>query len=78
MSQLREKNKIHQTAPSATVVSPSKSEFVKSNNMENIFNAQELQNIHQLIALYSSQLVKVKRDLARLAAQQAEFDDVCI
>ena len=44
--------------------------------MENIFNPQEVENIHRLITLYSNELVSVKRHLARLDAQQAEFDGV--
>ena len=48
----------------------------KIDNMENIFNVQEVENIHRLITLYSNELVKVKRDLARLDTQQAEFQEV--
>ena len=46
--------------------------------MENIFNPEEVENIHRLITLYSNELVKVKRDLARLDTQQAEFDGVSL
>ena len=47
-------------------------------NNGDIFNAQEIQNIHNLLSLYSRQLVIVKRDLARMDQVQAEMQEVSL